>query len=74
MNEFIRPCFSELMDLAHKHGAFTEMHDCGFIEDFLPDLIDAGLDAIQKLRTGGWGGYCTGKGKSWRQIDIDWRI
>jgi uroporphyrinogen-III decarboxylase len=48
-NEFIKPKFSQLMDLAHKRGAFTEMHSCGFIEDFLPDLIDAGLDAIQSL-------------------------
>ena len=29
-NEFIRPRFSELMDLAHKHGAFTEMHQLRF--------------------------------------------
>jgi hypothetical protein len=47
--EFIKPRFSQLMNLAHKRGAFTEMHSCGFIEDFLPDLIDAGLDAIQSL-------------------------
>lgn len=47
--EFIKPRFSELMNLAHKRGAFTEMHSCGFIEDFLPDLIDAGLDSIQSL-------------------------
>ena len=47
--EYIKPRFSQLMDLAHKHGAYTWMHSCGFIEDFLPDLIDAGLDAIQSL-------------------------
>jgi uroporphyrinogen-III decarboxylase len=47
--EFIKPKFSQLMNLAHKRGAFTEMHSCGFIEDFLPDLIDAGLDSIQSL-------------------------
>ena len=25
------------------------MHSCGFIEEYLPDLTDAGLDAIQSL-------------------------
>lgn len=47
--EFIGPAYRELMDFAHKNGAWTWMHSCGFIEEFLPDLIDHGLDAIQSL-------------------------
>ncbi len=47
--EYIKPKFSQLMDLAHKRGAYTWMHSCGYIEDFLPELIDAGLDAIQSI-------------------------
>ncbi|MHA1733676.1 MAG: uroporphyrinogen decarboxylase family protein [Promethearchaeota archaeon] len=46
---FIKPHFSSLCNLAHKRGAYTWQHCCGFMEDFLPDLIDAGLDAIQSL-------------------------
>ncbi|MBD3351657.1 MAG: hypothetical protein GF364_09245 [Candidatus Lokiarchaeota archaeon] len=47
--EFIGPAFKELTDFAHKKGAYTWMHSCGFIENFLRDLIDHGLDAIQSL-------------------------
>jgi uroporphyrinogen-III decarboxylase len=47
--EYIKPKFTKLMDLAHKKGVFTQMHSCGFIEDFIPELIDAGLDGIQSL-------------------------
>jgi Uroporphyrinogen decarboxylase (URO-D) len=47
--EFIKPKYKRLMDLAHKRGAYTWQHCCGFMEEYLPDLIDAGLDAIQSL-------------------------
>jgi len=47
--EFIGPNFRRLMDFAHKKGAFTWMHSCGNIEEYLPILIDHGLDAIQSL-------------------------
>ncbi|GAB4306713.1 MAG: hypothetical protein Kow0069_03740 [Promethearchaeota archaeon] len=47
--EFIKPRYSRLMAVAHRRGAFTWQHCCGFVEDFLPDLADAGLDAIQSL-------------------------
>ncbi len=46
---FIKPHYKKLMDLAHKKGAFTWQHSCGFMEPLLPDLIDAGLDAVQSL-------------------------
>lgn len=47
--EYIKPNFARLAKRAHKAGAFTWQHCCGFMEEFLPDLIDAGLDAIQSL-------------------------
>ncbi|MHA1371764.1 MAG: uroporphyrinogen decarboxylase family protein [Promethearchaeota archaeon] len=47
--QFFKPCLKKICDQAHKYGAYTWMHSCGYIEDFLPDLIDAGLDAIQSL-------------------------
>jgi hypothetical protein len=46
---FIKPHYSKLMDVAHKKGCFTWQHCCGFMEPLLPDLIEAGLDAIQSL-------------------------
>ncbi len=46
---FFKPRLARICDQVHKHGGFTWMHSCGFVEPFLPDLIDAGLDAIQSL-------------------------
>ncbi|MFX0101164.1 MAG: uroporphyrinogen decarboxylase family protein [Candidatus Hodarchaeota archaeon] len=46
---FYKPRLKKICDQAHKYGAFTWMHSCGFIENFLPHLIEAGLDAIQSL-------------------------
>ncbi|MHA1684294.1 MAG: uroporphyrinogen decarboxylase family protein [Promethearchaeota archaeon] len=46
---FFAPRLKKICDQAHKYNAFTWQHSCGFIEEFLPDLIAAGLDAIQSL-------------------------
>ena len=38
------PRYKALFDLAHRHGAKTMMHMCGCVVDFLPRLIELGLD------------------------------
>ncbi len=38
------PKYKAIFDLAHQYGAKTMMHMCGCVVDFLPALIDLGLD------------------------------
>jgi hypothetical protein len=47
--EFFYPALKARCDLAHKYDAVVYMHSCGFIEELLDHMIDAGLDAIQSL-------------------------
>ena len=48
--ELIWPWHKKLGDFLHANGIYFFMHSCGYIEPFLPDLIDAGLDVIQALQ------------------------
>lgn len=48
--ELLQPCHKKLGDFAHKNGIYFFMHSCGYIEPFLPGLIEAGLDVIQALQ------------------------
>jgi uroporphyrinogen decarboxylase-like protein len=47
--EFFIPYYKQMYEAAHKHSMKFIQHACGYIENLLPDLIDAGLDAIQAL-------------------------
>ena len=38
------PKFKKYFDMAHSYGARTMMHMCGCVRDFLPRLIELGLD------------------------------
>lgn len=44
------PHHKRLGDFLHENGIHFMMHSCGKIEQFIPDLIDAGLDVIQALQ------------------------
>ncbi|MEK6794680.1 MAG: uroporphyrinogen decarboxylase family protein [Spirochaetota bacterium] len=44
--ELFLPLYKDYIDLAHSKGKKAFMHSDGFILDIYPDLIDAGLDAI----------------------------
>jgi len=46
--EIFKPRYSRMFDAAHGLGLKTFMHSCGHIRAYLHDLIDAGLDVIQK--------------------------
>lgn len=48
--ELIWPWHKKLGDFLHANGIYFFMHSCGYIEPFLPDLIEAGLDVIQALQ------------------------
>jgi uroporphyrinogen-III decarboxylase len=47
--EFVLPYYRRLYQLCKNHGVFVVQHTCGFIEEYVPDLIDAGLSCMQSL-------------------------
>ncbi|MCP4764254.1 MAG: hypothetical protein GY870_20945 [archaeon] len=47
--EFILPYHKKMYSECRKHGMITVLHSCGKIDEFLPDLVDIGLNCIQSL-------------------------
>ena len=47
--EFNLPCYKKIYHECKKNGMLVVQHSCGKIDDFLPDLTDAGLNCIQAL-------------------------
>lgn len=47
--EFILPYHKRLFQTCKKFGMFSVMHSCGKIDQYVPDLIDAGLNCLQAL-------------------------
>lgn len=43
-DRLLAPKYKAIFDLAHRHGAKTMMHMCGCVVNFLPRLIELGLD------------------------------
>ena len=48
--DLLLPCHKKIGDFLHKNGIYFFMHSCGYVEPFLPDLIEAGVDVIQALQ------------------------
>ena len=48
--QFIGPNLKRLVDVAHRYGARFMLHCCGSIRALLPDMIDAGLDAVNPVQ------------------------
>ncbi|HME54517.1 MAG TPA: uroporphyrinogen decarboxylase family protein [Candidatus Lokiarchaeia archaeon] len=46
---FILPRYKQLYDACKKQNMLVVQHSCGFVDEFLPLVVDAGLDAIQSL-------------------------
>ncbi len=44
------PRFKKYFDMAHSYGAKTMMHICGYAIDFLPRLIELGLDVYDVVQ------------------------
>jgi uroporphyrinogen decarboxylase len=55
-NEMWRTYFAQhtkdLVDLAHRHGAFFMQHSCGAIRNIIPELIEVGVDIIDPIQPG----------------------
>lgn len=43
-----KPRYARLIEAAHKHGLKFILHSCGYIADIIDDLIEVGLDVLQK--------------------------
>ena len=46
----IKPYWAELIGLVRKRGKKVLMHACGAVADFIPDLIDIGVDALNPVQ------------------------
>lgn len=44
------PYYKKFFDMAHSYGAKTSMHSCGSIREFIPILINAGLDILDVVQ------------------------
>ena len=47
--ELIYPAHKRSFDFAHERGLPVTVHSCGFIEPFLPYMVEAGLDCLQVI-------------------------
>lgn len=48
--KFILPGFKRIIQVGKKYGKICLLHSCGSIYRIIPDLIDAGVDAIHPLQ------------------------
>lgn len=48
--EFFKPYYKELINKAHSLDMHFWLHSCGCIEEFLPDLIEIGLDVLHPIQ------------------------
>lgn len=46
----IKPYWKELIALVKKYGIKVLMHSCGAIAEFIPDLIEIGVDAVNPVQ------------------------
>ena len=47
--EFILPYYKQIYQACKKRGMFVAQHSCGYVDEFLPYMVDAGLNGIQAL-------------------------
>ena len=48
--ELLLPCHKRLGKFLHENGIYFFMHSCGYIEPFIPELVEAGLDVLQAIQ------------------------
>ncbi|MBE6546452.1 MAG: hypothetical protein E7668_03290 [Ruminococcaceae bacterium] len=47
--EVLKPFHKKAVDWAHERGLVVELHSCGYIEPFIPDLVEIGIDVLNPL-------------------------
>lgn len=48
--EFFKPYYAKLIRAAHEAGVHVWMHSCGNIGNFIPELIEIGLDVLHPIQ------------------------
>jgi len=48
--KFIKPGFTDYIDLIKRNKSLAMHHTCGSVVDIIPDMIDCGLDILQSLQ------------------------
>lgn len=47
--DLLKPYHKKAVDWAHERGMVTELHSCGFIEPLIPDIVDAGVEMLERI-------------------------
>ena len=47
--ELLQPFHKRAINWAHNKGIYAHLHSCGFIEPLLPDVVEAGIDALNPI-------------------------
>lgn len=47
--EVLKPIHKRAIEWAHEKGIKTELHSCGDVRPFVPELVDIGLDSLNPL-------------------------
>ena len=45
----LRPAQQKAIDWAHAKGITAHLHSCGYVQQFVPDLVEMGVDALNPL-------------------------
>jgi uroporphyrinogen decarboxylase len=74
---FYKPYYARIVEAAHKHGMHFIWHNCGYIVDMFPDIIELGVDVLQFDQPRLMGhqrliNELGGKVCMWNTVDIQW--
>ena len=47
--ELLKPVHKRAIEWAHSKGMKTELHSCGDVRPFVPELVEIGLDALNPM-------------------------
>ncbi len=47
--ELLKPVQKRACDWAHERGVHTHLHSCGYVEPFIPDFLEIGIEALNPL-------------------------
>lgn len=48
--KFLKPRYAKLFEVYKKAGIPIMMHSCGYVTDYIPDLIEIGLDVLEVVQ------------------------
>ena len=77
--EFYKPYYARMVEACHKHGIHFFWHNCGYIMDMLPDMVEIGVDVVQldQPRLMGHANLVRmlgGKMCMWNTVDVQWAV